>query len=249
MATGSRSILTPNVVVGLAIVLFGVVLLLDKAGVIEAWELLRYWPVLLILFGISVIWQGVRGDAGGVPVHHPPLVGPGFVVLLIFGAMFSQAFEHRAGLKRVESTADEPVLSAVLGKVRHASRSTNFRGAELSSVMGDSSLNLRGATMAQDGEAVVDVFALMGKVELLVPENWVVEVEAKPFMGKVEDSRRTRSSPSADWRSSSSSPSADGSALSPGMGGGTPEGAPPSGARPRLVIRGFVMMGAVEVAN
>jgi hypothetical protein len=250
METGRRSIFTPNVVIGLAIVLFGVVLLLEKAGVVDAWALFRYWPVLLILFGVSIIWQAVRADAGAgsLPKSQPPIVTPGLVLLLVFGALFSQAFEYGSRVHGAASTADEPVLAAVAGKVTHTSHSTNFRGAKVSSMMGRSRLDLRDATIAQGGDAVVDVFALMGRVDVVVPDHWIVEVEATPFMGKVQEARRARPSPGTDWRSSSSQPSTDGSAP-PADPGGASAPSEISSPRPRLVIRGFVMMSAVEIVR
>jgi hypothetical protein len=49
--------LTPRVIVGLLIVAFGVALLLDELNVIEAGELVRYWPVALAAVGAAKLLQ------------------------------------------------------------------------------------------------------------------------------------------------------------------------------------------------
>ena len=49
--------LTPRVIVGLLIVAFGFALLLDELNIIEAGELIRYWPVALAAVGAAKLLQ------------------------------------------------------------------------------------------------------------------------------------------------------------------------------------------------
>jgi predicted membrane protein len=77
--------------------------------------------------------------------------------------------------------------------------------------MGGCEIDLRQAAI--DGEAVIDVFALWGGIEIRVPDDWTVIGQVTPFMGGYDDKTRSR---------------------------------PGSGAH-RLVIRGMVVMGGVEV--
>jgi hypothetical protein len=44
---------------------------------------------------------------------------------------------------------------------------------------------------------VINVFAMMGGFEILVPETWRVISEVTPFMGGIEDKSRTSSQPTA----------------------------------------------------
>jgi len=62
---------------------------------------------------------------------------------------------------------------------------------------------------------VIDVFAIMGGFEIIVPRTWKVTVEATPIMGGCDDKTREPADPSA----------------------------------PKLVIRGFIMMGGVNIRN
>ena len=130
------------------------------------------------------------------------------------GHLVWQAFSPDApGQRGVDDSAMVSAV-AVMGGFDRRLTSTEFRGGELTAIMGGGKLDLREATMA-DGQAVVNVFALMGGFEIIVPETWSVRVEVTPFMGGTEDKTRTSPGPSA----------------------------------PRLVVRGFVMMGGVEIKN
>ena len=69
MSTGStdygRLALTPRLLVGLAIALFGVVLVLDRADLAVASQVLRYWPAVIIAIGALIFAQS-RKVGGGV---------------------------------------------------------------------------------------------------------------------------------------------------------------------------------------
>jgi predicted membrane protein len=88
----------------------------------------------------------------------------------------------------------------------------NFRGGEITAVMGGCALDLRNSSI-QD-EAVVTVFAFWGGVTLKVPPDWTVVLNGTPIMGGFEEKTI----------------------------------APPDNSK-RLIIRGYAIMGGVEVRN
>jgi len=87
---------------------------------------------------------------------------------------------------------------------------SNFRRADLTAIMGGIQIDFRNAAI--NGEAVVDLFVLMGGIDVRVPPDWNVTTQVVAVMGGVQD----RSTGPAD----------------------SPH---------RLVLRGFVLMGGVEV--
>jgi hypothetical protein len=254
--SSDRMTFAPNVVVGFGLAMVGVAMLLDRAGVIAAREILTFWPVLLILFGAAVCWQAVRGvDVNGK--RPRPIVGPGMVLVLVMASILgSEAWERRDRFERRTSTEDSPALFALMGQAHSVSHSTSFKGGNMTSVMGGSRLDLREAKMAPGEEATLDVFGLMGEVEILVPEGWVVDVRATPVMGGVKDSRPFRrffderddadAGTSDDAQAPASTPTAE----APVKETATPVEAPDDGGpAPRLVVRGFIMMGALKIRS
>ena len=72
--------------------------------------------------------------------------------------------------------------------------STPFKGANLGSVMGGVVLDLSQAQM--DGDtAIIDVFTVMGGIEIFVPRDWNVTTKVVSFMGACVDKRRPTTLP------------------------------------------------------
>lgn len=65
---GNTHVLTPRLVMGAALSLLGVLLLLDNAEILNARDFIRYWPVVLIVVGSLVFTQADEGSGrtGGV---------------------------------------------------------------------------------------------------------------------------------------------------------------------------------------
>ena len=102
---------------------------------------------------------------------------------------------------------------AVLGGVNRGNNSRAFRGGDLTAVMGGCEIDLRQAAI--EGEAVIDVFAMWGGIEIRVPENWSVVGRVTPILGGYEDKTRP----------------------------------PRDAGTQRLIVRGMVIMGGVEIKN
>jgi len=69
------------------------------------------------------------------------------------------------------------------------STSAAFRGADLAAFMGGVTLDLTDAKMERD-EAVIDVLAFWGGIEVRVPPEWSVTSRVMPIMGGYEDKTR-----------------------------------------------------------
>ncbi len=230
---------TPNLVVGVAITILGAVLLLDRFDVLELRQVLHLWPILLTLFGISVVVQAWKGDTAPLgSAAGRPMVGPGFVLFLVVTTILATRVDGRR-LTRAGTPADSEIsVVAIMGRDDRVSTSTSFRRADMTTLMGRSRLDLRHAVPEAD-EVVIDVFGMWGATELLVPPGWTVDVQAWTVAGGVEDKRRAGTPPADAAPASAPAAVQDGPAA-------VPAADPPAAPR-RLVIRGGVLMGAVVI--
>jgi predicted membrane protein len=221
---------TPQLVVGLIVIAFGVVMTLDNLQVVDASRYLRFWPAALVVLGVVKIWHsrdGMGGAFGGflfvvvgawLLLEQTALVRISFwdmwpALLVAFGVFL--VWQGASAPRRRTSNASNDLVSAlaVLGGLSRGNNSSSFRGGELTAVMGGCELDLRHAAI--NGEAVIDVFALWGGIEIRVPEDWTIVSRITPILGGVEDKTRP----------------------------------PQAASRHSLVLRGFVVMAGVEIKN
>jgi predicted membrane protein len=238
---GRGGLMTPRLIVGLAIALFGVVLVFDRLNLIVADEVLRWWPAVIIAVGALIFQQsrrvgsGVNGvivmvigawlllnSIGIMRVRFWEMFWP--LVLIGIGAMLvMQAMGRRS--REISGAGGDNTLTvfAVLGGVKRTITAERFRGGEITAVMGGAHLDLRQATIPPGEEAALEIFALMGGCEIMVPPSWTVSTPIVPIMGGVDDKRLPALPGTADTI------------------GGQPA--------PRLVIRGMLLMGGIEIKS
>ena len=85
----------------------------------------------------------------------------------------------------------------MLGGSTTHNTSHDFKGGQALAFMGGCTIDLRKAEI-QDEEAVLDVFAFWGGIEIRVPEEWQVINNANAFLGAVEN--KTYPAPDARQR-------------------------------------------------
>jgi hypothetical protein len=132
-----------------------------------------------------------------------------------------QALGRRSRDAGGDDVDDTLNIFAVLGGAKRASYSTRFRGGEVTAFMGGYQIDLRQATIPPGEEAVLDIFTAMGGGEIIVPPSWTVATPIVPVMGGIDDKRITPLP-------------------------GTIDAGKPA---PRLVIRGLLMMGGIEIKS
>ena len=198
---------TAQVVFGLIIVVVGVLFTLDNLEVLDAREYLRYWPAGLVAVGLTKIYHA--RSAGHGWVSGLIFIGVGTWMLLsgvlYFTVNLRQAlplalvalggymvWRGFGGHRREAPNDGQSSFSAlaIMGGVSRRSNSQTFRGADLTAVMGGCEIDLRQASIAPGSEAVVDVFAFWGGIDIKVPDDWTVVMRAMPLMGGVEDKTR-----------------------------------------------------------
>lgn len=162
---------------GLVWLAVGAWLLLESLDLLNV-SFSRVWPLLLVLAGGYIAWQALSGGGHrhGAACREDTL----------------PVAEPRADLEPPpppvplpprRGTGDDRITAlAFLSGVERSSYSRDFKGADLTAVMGGCEVDLRGASIAS-GLAIIDVFAFWGGVEIKVPENWTVSNKVFPFMG------------------------------------------------------------------
>ena len=69
-----------------------------------------------------------------------------------------------------------------------------FRGGRVYAVFGSSDIDLRGSTIAYEG-ATINIIAGFGRVTLVIPEDWGVNVQTRAVFGGVASKRGATTSP------------------------------------------------------
>ncbi len=192
---------TPQLVFGIVVILLGTLFTLDNLGILDAGEYLRLWPVLLVVFGLTKFTR--QGDApahfigavfvalGGVillknlGVFHFSVWRLWPLLLVVLGISVIWQVLSPGGKPSGDSTSSISAM-AVMGGVQRNCASQDFRGGDLTAVMGGCEIDLRDARMQAD-EAVIRTFAFWGGIEIKVPEEWTVIMEGFPFLGGFEE--------------------------------------------------------------
>ncbi len=227
---GSRIPFSGRLLFGAVLLTLGTLWTLDNLGVLNADEILRWWPVFLMAFGVmrllgvmgprSVVSGAIFTVIGGwmllreLDVVHVSIfrLWPMFLIFL-GAALVWRSMRPGGDTPDTSDRAAYPRPFAFMGGVVRNIESDALVGIEATAVMGGVELDLRGAK-AQGREVIVESFAWWGGIELYVPEDWQVVNEVSPIMGGVED--RTR------WN-----------------GEGTT----------KLIVRGMVVMAGIDIRN
>ncbi|HKH74379.1 MAG TPA: DUF5668 domain-containing protein [Vicinamibacterales bacterium] len=237
---GPGSAMTPRLIIGLAIALFGVVLVLDRLNMVVADQVLRWWPMVIVAIGALIFAQS-RRVGGGVNGVIVMIIG-GWLLLNSVGILRVRFWEMfwplvlvgigsmlvlqtlRRRTSEGSGAASDNMLNvfAALSGVKRVISATRFRGGEVTALMGGAQLDLRQATIPPGEEAALDFFLVMGGCEIFVPPSWTVTTPLVPIMGGIDDKR-----------------------LAPLPGGDSITGQ----AAPRLVLRGLIVMGGIEIKS
>lgn len=215
---------------GAVVLTLGVLWTLENLGLLDADAVLRWWPALLLVYGIARVF-GLWCSRGVVSGTLFALAG-GWMLLREIGVVDVSIFRlwplflvflgasivWRATQGSRETGTIErasfPRPFAFMGGVTRNIESQDLVAIEATALMGGVELDLHGAR-ARGREVVLEAFACMGGIDLFVPEDWRVVLEATPIMGGVEDQSRVS----------------------------------PEGATTTLIVRGLVLMGGIDIKN
>lgn len=225
-----------RVLFGLGVIGIGTLALLDNLNVFGVPLLRTFWPLALVLFGLSrIVWPRHAGSwlfglvlviVGSVmTAQNLDLVSirwrdwwPVFIILAGASILLRGLFPHarRGGCADRPSTLEHGErihIDASFAAISQQNDSRAFKGGRIDVSFGGVELDLRQAVM--DGpEAVIEVSARFSGIELRVPREWQVVVDIAPTLGGVDDKT-----------------------------------VPPMNPSQRLVLRGDTVFGGVEIKN
>jgi len=226
-----------QVVIGLLVVAFGVLFLLDNLNIIYLRHVIFFWPLAFVASGLVALFSdgprsgritGIVLIAIGVAMTMNrlgyyfiswrtfwPLVMIGLGGLILYRTLGGGRVVrvHAGPYTKDDAKADNVIdITAILGGFERRVSTPDFRGGEITAIMGGCEIDLREAGLA--GEAVINVFAIWGGITIKVPADWTVVLHGSPIMG-----------------------------------GFTEKTARPPDNSKRLVVTGYAVMGGVEVRN
>jgi hypothetical protein len=193
---------------GLLLILLGGLFLLDQMGRLNFGEIMStYWPVIIILVGLStMIGSSFRRIGGGLflvalgaffqlrelgilreDIWH--YAWPALIIVAGIWMLFGGIFRRRTHPAfPVDAGSDMDVTAILSGQDRRFT-SAGFKGGHATAVMGGAEIDLTEATL-EGGQATVELTAIMGGIDLRVPRDWKVVIDATPILGGVSDSRK-----------------------------------------------------------
>ena len=225
-----------GVAFGSIVLALGVILLLDRQGIVDAAQIFPFfWPAVLFVGGVLAL---TRSTASGGRVWGGILTAAG--ILLFLDRLGYARFSFHAlwplvligvGLTLVWRTLEGgsevspgPVPDANLinqfaafGGGELKSDAQDFRGGEVLTIMGGYQVDLRKAAIARS-PAVLHANAMFGGIEIRVPRSWRIILDGLPLLGGYTDETDH-----------------------PEAASGVPV--------PELIVKGFASFGGVVVKN
>ena len=139
------------------------------------------WPIAIILIGVAII-------AGGAGYHGRRRRRR---------ERQRRREHHHAKPDGHSSGEDYLYISVTMSEADERNRSKEFRGGEIACVMGSVKLDLTEAEIAAP-PAHIHVDIVMGGLEILVPEHWIVQNDVARTMGDVDNTTATRQGATTD---------------------------------------------------
>ena len=171
---------TGNLWSGVVLIALGVMFLLDNMKMIDFSEVVRtYWPMLLILGGISILLSRSRissASTGSSTANPPSAAGE-----------VKDVFNDRND----NTDTDHISYSSVFGDLSLRLLSANFRGGTVSTVFGDTTIDLSSATLA-DGENKVKVSGVFGDVRVMLAPSMPYAISANSLFGAIQAAGQKR---------------------------------------------------------
>lgn len=186
-----------RIITGIAIVAVGIGFLLDSFNIIEFGSLVKeWWPLAVIFAGFVILLNDVRSylwalvvmglgvllqlrELGITDVNPWQLFWPAIIIVVGLSVLFTRGPRIRA------SKTERDDVTAILGGSDQKNTSEDFKGSKMTAILGGAKLDLHKATINK--EATIEVFAVCGGIEIVVPRDVIVRNKTAAVLGGVED--------------------------------------------------------------
>lgn len=142
-----------------------------------------FWPVVVIFIGIIIFFKPGHRSGG----RH---------------GCKKKSWDNSSNIAGNGGTEEEPNdridTLVVMGGTSKEIISKNFKGGELTAVMGGAELYFGNADIVSSAQ--LDITLIMGGIKLVVPSNWDVVVNTTNLLGGVEDKRKTLPNTTAEMK-------------------------------------------------
>lgn len=190
---------------GALLLAIGALLFANNLNLVNARQYWRYWSVLPLIVGLLKLLTGQsRGDQafgifltiiGGSQLAKvlgywsPGPADVAAITLMGVGVFFiGRGLLGRAEPDLRKDSSDWISAFALMAGFERSNNSPNFRGGDLTAIMGGCEIDLRQASLR--APASIDVFVMWGGVELRVPEDWTVDLQGTPLLAGFVDKTR-----------------------------------------------------------
>ena len=195
---------TPQVVIGFLVAAIGVVLLFSTIGVAVLGSVIVWIPSLFILFGLwRLAVSGFRRAAGPLLIIlvatlaqlavlgvNVAILWPVALIVIGIAIVSRQLGRRRAGDAAHAEPGDGRVDTFnLLGSVRRSAAPGDYKGGEVTAIMGSTHLDMRDAVIAEK-PSKLEVTVVMSEVRLRVPATWRVRLNNTTLLGETDDQRR-----------------------------------------------------------
>ena len=119
----------------------------------------EYWPVLIILFGIYIIFK--RNGHSSITKEN----------------LGSESYD----IDYIDEVA-------ILGGGRKNINSQNFKGGKITTIFGGLDIDLHDSNLAE-GQNYLEITAIFGGIDIIVPRDWKVIVNVTSIFGGYDDKR------------------------------------------------------------
>jgi hypothetical protein len=191
--------------VGALLLTVGALLFAQNLHLFEVRPYWRYWAVLPLGLGLVKLFTGQsRGDqafgifltclgagqlAKTLGYWSPGPADIAAVTLIVVGVFFiGRGLFGRAEPDLTRDSSDWISAFAIMAGFERSNNSQDFRGGDLTAVMGGCEIDLRQASLR--APASIDIFVMWGGVEIRVPDDWTVDLQGTPLLAGFVDKTR-----------------------------------------------------------